>query len=158
MVDLTRLFAIGRLDFLFRIFLAFVWVPWPVVDAALSAPSFRSLSQSSMFPILIAIESLSVDTRLPYIQKNHTYENEREKTHKLITHEIWICKYVCSHLWLNCNNWFSFRCIMSREKSACFLWVVYIESLDICADVSHLQTQSTLLRWGNSRVFHLSKF
>lgn len=68
----------GRLDFLLRaldlkkLLLLLVDgggdidVGVDAVDAIpLSIPAFPSLSQSSTLPILIAIESLSVDTRLP---------------------------------------------------------------------------------------------
>ena len=78
LVDLTRLLAMGSLVFLFRLHspkkLArrlldgddVVAVVVVVDDAApLSVATFPSLSQSSILPILIAIESLSVDTRLP---------------------------------------------------------------------------------------------
>lgn len=82
MVDLTRLFAIGRLAFLIP-FLRRKKLPLVLVDGgdeedddddvvvdagdvvSFSVATFPSISQSSILPILIAIESLSVDTRLP---------------------------------------------------------------------------------------------
>lgn len=104
LVDLTRLFAMGRLDFLLRVF-DLVWLLLPLVGVVLSAPSLRSLSQSSTLPILIAIESLSVDTRLPYMQKCE--KREEKSTHTWINYcsrdlQSNLCIFFC---WLNCNNW-----------------------------------------------------
>lgn len=115
MVDLTRLLAIGRLDFLLRVldlmwfFLSPAVVSVDGVDFSVVV-SFWSLSQLSMLPILIAIESLFVDTRLPYCE----FEGEREKNaHRYINHThanlAFICKFVffISPM-IELHNWFCF--------------------------------------------------
>lgn len=126
MVDLTRLLAIGRLDFLLRVldlmwfFLSPAVVSVDGVDFSVVV-SFWSLSQLSMLPILIAIESLFVDTRLPYCE----FEGEREKNaHRYINHThanlAFICKFVFLFLlWSNCTTGFVlFRFIYSEKKFA----------------------------------------
>lgn len=108
MVDLTRFVLICLLRFFDLCFVLMLLSLGVAKVVALSVAPLRSLSQSTMLPILIFNESHSVDTRLPYI-----------KTHK-INHTIttFVCKYFD---WIAQLVRFNFEIdAMKPERCICF--------------------------------------